>query len=321
MNQDDYIALMYKKLKSDINPKELDLIDRYILANDDHAALFEEIRQSWNKEESNLSIDSISEFNRLQSRISGNQNQGTKVRFINWTRLSIAAGFILLAGIFVWQQNQSIQYNEFTAIDSAKEVTLKDGSIVWINEGSKISVPSNYAEDNRQIKLSGEAYFDVQKNEALAFEIDANEIKVTVLGTAFNVKENHDAIQVMVERGRVKVEETSGNEEKILEANQSATYNKLNDEFSNESRYNSNDLYWKTRRLRFSQQSFGSAMDEIGLIFNKEIVIENLAFAECEISGSFGGDLFILMVSLSEQFGFDFSIEEDNILIKRGICR
>ena len=322
MNQDDYIALMYKKLKSDISKKELDLVDRYILSDVGHAQLFEEIRQSWNEETSNLSIDTRSEFKRLQSRISGSKKQEGKVRFLNWKRLSLAAGFILLAGIFIWQQNQTITYKEFAAINTAKEVTLKDGSIVWINEGSKISVPSNYGEDDRAIRLDGEAYFDVQKNDALVFKIDAKEIEVTVLGTAFNVKESDNNVQVMVDRGKVKVKETIGNEEQILEANQSALYNKELKEFSDHPIFNTNAMYWKTGRLRFSQQTFGSAIKEIGEIFNTGIVVENSALAECEISGSFSGrDLNTILTSISTQFNAKLIQNDNVILILDGICQ
>ncbi len=322
MNQDEYIALMYKKLKSDITPEELDLIDRYILEDERHAQVFEEIRQSWNGQEFPHAIDSKLEFEQLKSRITATSVEKNKVRFLNWRSLSIAASLILVMGFFIWQQNKDIDYKEFAALDTVKEVTLKDGSLVSINQGSKIKIPSNFGEANREVLLEGEAYFDVKKNDDLVFEIKVDDMMVSVLGTAFNIKETIESITVMVDRGKVKVEDTQKNEEQILEARETTTYNKTMNAFIDEKIYNPNASYWKTKRLRFTQRTVTSAMNEIGSLFDKEIIVDDLAFAECEISGSFNApSLISLLDSLKDQFGFEYSMSDTAVILKGGICR
>jgi transmembrane sensor len=71
---------------------------------------------------------------------------------------------------------------------SRTTVTLPDGSIVWLNAGSKLLYDKNFGSRQREVTLTGEAYFDVKKNPGKPFIIHAGKIDIKVLGTLFNVK-------------------------------------------------------------------------------------------------------------------------------------
>lgn len=73
------------------------------------------------------------------------------------------------------------------AQDERREITLTDGSRVWLGENSEMEYPENFKE-NRVIKLKGEAYFAVAKHEGKTFEVKADELNIRVLGTEFFVK-------------------------------------------------------------------------------------------------------------------------------------
>ena len=84
-------------------------------------------------------------------------------------------------------------------------VVLGDGTKVWINSGSELEFPNRFCGDIREVKLKGEAYFEVASNPQKLFYVLAGETKVRVLGTAFNVLAYQDDLQteVAVLRGKV----------------------------------------------------------------------------------------------------------------------
>ncbi len=90
-------------------------------------------------------------------------------------------------------------------------VRLPDGSRVWLNEGTKIEYPENFDGSTRNIVLTGEAFFEVEKDSSKPFIISSGLIKTTVLGTSFNVKAYNGTVPLVeVRTGKVKVENKNG---------------------------------------------------------------------------------------------------------------
>ena len=68
------------------------------------------------------------------------------------------------------------------------QITLADGSRVWLNAGSSLQFPSSFAGNQRRVILSGEGYFEITKNKTKPFLVEAGSGLVRVLGTHFNVR-------------------------------------------------------------------------------------------------------------------------------------
>ncbi len=114
----------------------------------------------------------------------------------------IAALFGGLLGLTVWLFNRDNHAaltpiahlsvatgNEiFTANGSRTHLTLPDGTLVWLNAGSRLTYGKNFNTGDREINLTGEAFFDVARNAQKPFLIHTARIDITVLGTSFNVK-------------------------------------------------------------------------------------------------------------------------------------
>jgi transmembrane sensor len=142
-------------------------------------------------------------------------------------RLSVwasAAVFFLLLGIgwSVWFQRSQSQNTLYAQLiekaptdliekindsDTTLLVRLSDGSRVILQPNSRISFKAQFTGPKREVYLSGEALFDVQKNPNQPFFVHANEIVTKVLGTSFTVKayESQTSVQVAVRSGRVSV--------------------------------------------------------------------------------------------------------------------
>lgn len=72
-------------------------------------------------------------------------------------------------------------------------ITLPDSTKVWLNSGSRLTYPSKFARDSRDVYLEGEAYFDVTHDVNHPFYVRSKEMSIKVLGTEFYVSSNHDS--------------------------------------------------------------------------------------------------------------------------------
>jgi len=128
-------------------------------------------------------------------------------------------------------QNSNLTYNEITVPLGAKsQVTLSDGTKVWLNAGSKLRYPVNFLKSTREVYLDGEAFFDVTKTTKRLFVVKTSKLNIKVYGTQFNVKSYADEnlIQTTLVKGSVAIESIDGSEKGtiFLKPNQSATYYK-----------------------------------------------------------------------------------------------
>jgi fecR protein len=106
-------------------------------------------------------------------------------------------------------------------------VELCDGTKVYLNSGTKLEFPSRFDGNVRSVSLKGEAYFEVVRNERKPFVVEVDEMKVKVLGTAFNVKSYVDepGIYTTLVQGSVAILR-DGQPEKKIKPGEQAYYNK-----------------------------------------------------------------------------------------------
>lgn len=153
-------------------------------------------------------------------------------------QMRYAAAVIMLvaaSAVFYWLGSKTndlsvIAYNHIEApLGSRTQVVLPDGSTVWLNAGSSITYPSNFNLANRDIKLNGEAYFDVKKQD-VPFVVYAMDVAFRVLGTEFNLKayDDDDTIEATLVSGSLKIEDAIPDRarfrEMVLEPKQKATF-------------------------------------------------------------------------------------------------
>lgn len=104
--------------------------------------------------------------------------------------------------------HQPVEYNTITTPRSGRyEVVLPDGSKVWLNAASSLRFPTAFKGTERQVEMSGEAYFEIAKDAGRPFVVKRGHIDIQVLGTQFNVMayENEDNMKVTLLEGKVKV--------------------------------------------------------------------------------------------------------------------
>lgn len=156
--------------------------------------------ESWNKIQTQLLQKS---FKGWQS--SRKMNQFFRYAAILFFVISIGS----LAYFFVNKEESLPEYYTSVMAENGQisKVELPDGSMVWLNSGSEITYSNYFASNNRNITLSGEAYFEVTKNRDIPLVISTDDLQVKVLGTKFNVSAYPDAkkINIVLEEGLVEL--------------------------------------------------------------------------------------------------------------------
>jgi transmembrane sensor len=145
------------------------------------------------------------------------------------------AMLILASAVFYWLGSNTndlsvVAYNHIEApLGSRTQVTLPDGSTVWLNAGSSIKYPSNFNLANRDLTLNGEAFFDVKKQD-IPFVVYAMDVAFRVLGTEFNLKayDDDNTIEATLVSGSIRIEDASQERvrfrEMVLKPKQKATF-------------------------------------------------------------------------------------------------
>jgi ferric-dicitrate binding protein FerR (iron transport regulator) len=173
-----------------------------------------------------------------------------------------------------------------------QQLTLADGSKVWVNAGSELKYPKTFNGKTREVYLTGEAYFDIQHDAARTFIIHTGKVATTVLGTAFNIREDRSAhtIQVTVTRGKVSV----ANGDKLLGVitpNQQISFNTLNQATVKQEVDAVQVVAWQKIDLKFEDVTFAEAAQRLEKRFNVKISFANDKLKNCRFTGaSLNGD-------------------------------
>lgn len=179
------------------------------------------------------------------------------------------------------------------------EVVLPDGSKVWMNSGSSLSYPSRFTDKQREVELSGEAYFEVAHDPGKSFLVQAGDNTIEVTGTRFNVSAYPDdpAVRTTLAEGGVVISRDKA--QVVLRPGQQAvSYVDLD---GLERRQVNPDvaLAWKQGYFIFDDQDIESVMREVARWYNIEIDIER-ANPEKKILGG----MFSRAKSLDELLAF-----------------
>lgn len=258
----------------------------------DHSKLkfsSEEFKKIWEKthlSEGDFEPDLESAWNNLMKKAQEKQT----TTFGYW-KVAAAISLLVVCSWIIWNYTQSIQIDMklVAATDSVKLVTLFDGSQVWLNASSSISYADNFLE-NREIKLNGEAFFQVAKMNGKPFTVLTESSKVTVLGTSFNVKEEATGeVKVQVATGKVAVVPLKQPENQILLEpgeetqvpveikSQSITKKKIHDQ---------NYRSWQNQVLTFTNVPLTKIISKLSEHYHREILIDE-SLASCRYTTTF----------------------------------
>lgn len=170
-----------------------------------------------------------------------------------------------------------------------EEITLPDGSKVFLNSGSIIKIAYGFNKSNREVYLAGEAFFEVERDTARPFIVKTeSNLQVRVLGTSFNVKsyKSDQTIETTLVSGKVELIQNNKNRAVIaLSPNQMATYSKKEDKIVIEKVTTSEITSWKKGILIFDNEPIKNVLNSLERWYDVEIKIKDREINTYTFSG------------------------------------
>lgn len=167
-------------------------------------------------------------------------------------------------------------------------ITLPDGSNIWLNAQTTIQYPISFNKCERMIKLDGEAYFEVAKDTKRPFIVNTKECRVEVLGTKFNVDaySYRDKFETVLMEGAVKVSMLNNPSEAISLKPDNKVYRSngrlLTEKMNNFERYR-----WKEGLICFQNEPFNVVMEDFEKFYGLKIVVNNQKVTRYLYTGKF----------------------------------
>jgi transmembrane sensor len=246
-------------------------------------------------------------FSKLQQRNTRKHITRTRVVKLvpNWA-YAVAASVVVIFGMFYFMTLNTHYETEFS---EQLAITLPDYSKVQLNANSQLDFKSRQWENNREVQLKGEAFFDVEKGTS--FKVMTDEGAIEVLGTEFNVTVGDSYFEVRCYEGKVKVT-SSTNKEAIL--TQGEAFRILNNN-SEEWNFSQNEPNWLHGESSFNNIPLSQVMisleDQFGIAFDKSNVDANKRF-----TGSFSHtDLKLALKTVFAPMEISYRSNEENVIV------
>ena len=210
-------------------------------------------------------FDKNKAFDRFKQRIASSSPAPVSIRPLLWKQIIRAAAIILILLLPFAAYRKGKETIKQTFADMTVEAPmgartklyLPDGTLVWLNAGSKITYSQGFGVDDRRLSLEGEGYFEVTHNEKVPFEIKTHEVGLKVLGTKFNFKNYPDDEEVTVNlmEGKVALHnELRSMPELYLEPSEKMTLNKRTGEMKKARTNVANSNIWTKDELFFDEE-------------------------------------------------------------------
>ena len=202
-------------------------------------------------------------------------------------------------------------------------ITLSDGTVVYMNAGSSMTYPVQFIKNkNRQIFLTGEAYFEVAHDKMHPFIVNANKLDVQVYGTKFNVSnyEEDVATDVVLVEGSVSMTQSGlgGKNEVFLTPGYKGSFIKENKTISNEKVNTSLYTSWMSGNLVFREESFENIIKKLERNYNITIINNNKKLANETFNATIETDnesIVQVFNYFKKVYQIEYSIVENKIVI------
>jgi transmembrane sensor len=256
------------------------------LEDEENRAEFKRIKNEWkaNPDEQDLSSYTLLELDKFKSKIL-NKRAGEilQLKFIRrfYKYAAILLLFVALGSVFFYISGTSGErttfYNTIIAENGQiSKAMLPDHTVVWLNSGSSLKYSNRFGVGNRNVELTGQAYFDVTKNKNLPFVVSCDEINVKVLGTQFTAEAYPEDREINVVLVEGAVELTSCNSDKTfarLRPDEMLVYNKQEHKFRIDEVVAGKYTSWREGTIHIYDQPLKEVVAKLQKRYNQQIIL------------------------------------------------
>ncbi|MFI5129807.1 MAG: FecR family protein [Chitinophagales bacterium] len=214
-------------------------------------------------------------------------------------------------------------YNRITTPRGGQyELTLSDGTMIWLNAASSIHFPVVFSGTERLVEITGEAYFEVAKNADMPFKVKvADKAEIEVLGTHFNIHAYNDCdeptINTTLLEGRIKITGLVRKDSRTINPGEQAQLN-ANDQINVSKQADPEQVIaWKNGTFNFNTADLETALRELARWYDVDIVFEG-STPKKQFSGEMQRNLSISQVlKLLEKNGVNCRIEGKKLIVAK----
>ncbi len=299
MNNSDYIKLLHKRSTGTISNEENEALNSWLSDNYDKKNL-STIWDNAGSYKKDFQPDVKKGLANVMSFIDEAETKKVKepkviqIKKRRFSPFAMAAALAVLIGVgavITWYsttaQNSSLVAT--TGIGETKELLLEDGTKVSLNENSYLSYAEGLTQSHRNVKLTGEAFFDVKPDTERPFVITTSRSTVTVLGTSFNVKAYKDQPfnEVTVKTGQVRFQPKNSSTYLNLTKDETAKFDFLKKEMKKVDNKGQNNISWHTQKLQFVDTPLAEALEAIEKSYDVQISDLPNQLSDCQLNANF----------------------------------
>ncbi len=329
--------LISRSLAGEASAEEEKQLAAWIAQQEENNQHYQKIKQAFDlsgkyfanqaSKEPNLNIDQ--EWNHFLSQVNKNKTDNVRTLvpernpFQFWTRIAAAVLLVVASGFIINYFISNNNDTQFQTADNTQEISLPDGSRIALNRNSELSYASDFGKTSRTVTLTGEAFFEVERDPQKPFIIKINEATIEVLGTSFNVQGyiNRNELEVVVETGTVKFSVSEANKNVLLKAGDRGVFEKQSKELVSTTNTDINFLSWKTRKIVFMESDLRSVVDALNKIYNANITIAAQVPETCVVTVTFDQQsLEAVLNVLKTTLNLTYTVKDGQIEITDAGC-
>ena len=287
-----YWDIAVKQLGGTANASEQEELQRWLSESPENVAAYQAQKDIWQltaaTQEADVNTDAA--WQKIKSQLV--QEQPAKVIPMYRSVWRVAASIVLLIGVLWLAKYYFLPYYGMEVVESGDRqiaIVLPDSSQVWLNKNSKLVYEKAFDGNERNVRLEGEAFFEVQHNPEKPFIILSSESQTKVLGTSFNLRAYPDEslVELSVATGKVAFKLREQKSEVIVTPGFAAKLNTSTKNIAKTSIAEENAWAWKTGKLQFRNSSLKDVMPVLERYYGVNLKLEQNALANCRFTGSF----------------------------------
>ena len=319
---ENYIKIIYKKFLNGSIRKNEFMEMRHDLNQANKSELKILFEEEWNEDLWTGVMDEKDKINirsKLNFYIEYDRKRLLRKRITQIAAIVIPVIFILSALLYVYHPFSKVEKDFVVTVKQGNraQVTLPDESKVWLNSNSKL-VYNTGKNNTRDVKLIGEAFFKVTKDQSRPFIVSVNNIQVEVLGTSFNIKAKNgsDIIETSLVEGKIKLSGVELSQDYILKPNEKAIYSNISKNIKIEFTDNEVETAWKDNKLQFKSEKFTDVLKRIEDWYGVKIISKCTKIENDLLSGSFKNEnLETVLESFAIQYKIRYNNEGDTLVV------
>ena len=329
--------LLIGYLSGDLSEEKKNIVDKWRLESAENEKIFNEMKYGWNAVPL---LHEMEQFNSFEALKKIQQKLDNKTG-IKWMVVLQRAAAILIIPLLVYAAYVTVNNASLRQLSEVKpilqtitskqgmvsQIILADGTKVWLNSGSTLQFPLKFDGRKREVKLTGEGYFEVARNEKQPFHLNTQELNVEVLGTSFNVVSYNDETisEVVLVTGKVKLSAEANNKTKelgFMHPGQRTVYSRNNKQVFTEDVNVDKYTAWRNGELMFRDDSMDEVVKRLSRWFNVEIIVTDSEINDYVYTATFTDESLMQVLSfLKFSAPINYRIEDRKAMPNGGFTK